>query len=84
VTKILRAPYFSIFGIFFSILIFNQLAIASPFPGDEAIVAGNMTLDLALSQPPVETNESITTNSSIVGNNTNQTNQTILMTMNKT
>lgn len=66
-----------------SLLTFS-LVVASPFPGDEAVIAGNMTLDLALSQPPVRTNESIVTNGSILDNNTNQTNQTIRMTMNNT
>ena len=73
-TKKLRATYFSIFGVLLLILIVNQLAIASPFPGDEAEVVGNTTSDLAFSQPPNETNESIATNTSIVGNNTDQTN----------
>jgi hypothetical protein len=62
---------FSILIFHLLMLIFNQLAVASPFPGDEAIIAGNMTLDLALSQPPVGTNESIITNGSIPDNNTN-------------
>lgn len=51
----------------------NQFAISSPFPGDAAIIAGNMstTDNMSSSQPPMYTNYSIITNgSSISSNNT--------------
>lgn len=77
--KIFRPYYISVFAICFSLAVCSQLVTASPSPGDEAIIAGNMTLDLAPSQPPVEANESVINNSIA-----NQTNQTIRMTMNET
>jgi hypothetical protein len=55
---------------------FNQFAMSSPFPGDAAVIAGNATSsDL---QPSINTNES---KISTPINNTNQTNQTILATV---
>lgn len=50
--------------------------MSSPFPGDAAVIAGNATSSNL--QPSINTNES---KISTPINNTNQTNQTILATV---
>jgi hypothetical protein len=82
--KISRVLYLFPLCFCMSAFVFSQLLVASPFPGDEAIVAGNVTLDLALSQRPIETNQSAGPNASTGGNDTTQANQTLLSASNKT
>jgi hypothetical protein len=84
VRKISRVFYLPPLCFCLSAFVFSQLVVASPFPGDEAIIAGNATLDLALSQPPIKTNQSAGPNASIVGNDTMQANQTFLLASNNT
>jgi hypothetical protein len=80
--KILTVSCFSILVFCISISIFSQFAISSPFPGDEAIIEGNMTADSTTdSQPPVSNNESKITNGSSVSIN-NTANQTIGIAVN--
>lgn len=85
--KILAVLCFTVSVLNISILMFSQFAMSSPFPGDSAIVAGNTTTteNMSSPQPPIDTNESIITNGSLLSsNNTNQTNQTIGMFTNNT
>jgi len=88
--KIPTVLFFSVLVINISILIFSQFAIfaiSDPFPGDSAIVAGNVTRteNMSSSQPSMHTNASIITNGSLLSNNnTNLTNQTSGMLTNNT